>query len=630
MTKPRHITVANELREHDQMPLAQDGLTRRSLMSGLVVALQFLLPGLAKANPGSAQNVHTSVKELSGAARADLSVIRADPLRGGLFGFDPSDRRDDVAADPRSAMFVAPEGEDGTNGAFFRQHDLIIHVKWFGVTGDGVTDDSLPFQDAIDYVARQGGGVLVYENTPLIGDLVVQTDFVDIVGATRNSQLIVKSGTTGITFNAKWIGLQKTHFVSQGTQNDGNGTNAVKFFRGASSSAHINIQDLYIDGFSGVGVSVTNSVHFSGSFATIRNCGRGLAHLPEGDTDAAFGTTFNLSNFYFSSCTIGLYTEDLKDAFLLGCTQEFCDIGIEAVRSSITDFHGYREGNKIQGVRSIDSEFRILFPRIKPGQGSSQSQNEQESIWTLGVMDASRRGYTSLEDNVFTGKGFGLLSRFGVDPKVIKAIGDTENVGVSYGDSAIAMIRGDNLLKPEHWVSHTTREFKGWDVSAGGYRIASGSLTSACGMKQEVELLASNQYVIDFHASLVLGSAISQVKVGRDTVNPGSLFTVPVDGKYVVKAFGIQSSGGFKSIVHVFNMYQVEAKREHVFDAADFFSRDKDGRGKIFMSEPPTSGSWAVGETVVNNLEITDQWDKWRCVVAGSPGIWKGYGGKGP
>ncbi len=555
-------------------------------------------------------------------------TILSDPLRGGLFSFDPSNRREDVAADPRRAMFVAPEGEDGTNGAFYRQHDLIIHVKWFGVTGDGVTDDSLPFQDAINYVAHQGGGVLVYEGTPLIGDLVVQTDFIDIVGATRSSYLLVKDGTTGITFDAKWIGLQKTRFVSQGTENDGNGTSAVKFSRGANSSSHINIQDIYIDGFSGVGISVTNSVHFSGNFATIRNCGRGVAHFPAGDTKAAFGTTFNLTNFYFSSCATGLYAEDLKDAFLLGCTEEFCDIGIEAVRSSITDFHGYREANKIKGIRSIDSQLRVLFPRVKPGQGSSQSQNEQETIWTLGVLDASRRGYTSLKDNIYTGKGFELLSRFGVDPQVIKAIGDTDNVGVSYGDTAIAMIRGENLLKPEDWVSNRTSEFKGWDVSAAGYRIDSETLTGACGLKQKVKLLAGKQYIIDFHASLFRGRAISQIKIGKYFAKPGKLFTVPTDGNYMVKAFGIQPAGGFNSIIHVVKMYQVEAKKEHVSDAADILSRNKDGRGKIFMSKPPTSGSWAVGETVINNLATTDQWDKWRCVVAGSPGIWKGYGAR--
>jgi Pectate lyase superfamily protein len=45
-----------------------------------------------------------------------------------------------------------------------------------------------------------------------------------------------------------------------------------------------------------------------------------------------------------------------------------------------------------------------------------------------------------------------------------------------------------------------------------------------------------------------------------------------------------------------------------------------------YMSAPPTSGTYKVGDLVLNNAPTAGGYIGWVCVSAGTPGIWKGFG----
>lgn len=40
----------------------------------------------------------------------------------------------------------------------------------------------------------------------------------------------------------------------------------------------------------------------------------------------------------------------------------------------------------------------------------------------------------------------------------------------------------------------------------------------------------------------------------------------------------------------------------------------------------PTTGTWSVGDTIINTAPAAGGWTGWRCITAGTPGTWKGFG----
>ena len=50
------------------------------------------------------------------------------------------------------------------------------------------------------------------------------------------------------------------------------------------------------------------------------------------------------------------------------------------------------------------------------------------------------------------------------------------------------------------------------------------------------------------------------------------------------------------------------------------------GNVVIFSDAAPTTGTWAQGDLVFNNLPVAGGYIGWTCVVAGSPGTWKQFG----
>lgn len=79
---------------------------------------------------------------------------------GGTFIFNNSNLSTEVTNDTRSGIYVAPNIDlSGLSGAWIRQCDDIINVKWFGAIGDGVNDDILAIQASIDFFTTEGGSV---------------------------------------------------------------------------------------------------------------------------------------------------------------------------------------------------------------------------------------------------------------------------------------------------------------------------------------------------------------------------------------------------------------------------------------------------------------------------------------
>lgn len=87
--------------------------------------------------------------------------------------------------------------------------DAIVNVKWFGAVGDGLTDDSVVIQNAIDSLTT-GGVVFFPAGTYLISTGLTYTQTgttevnpgITLIGEGRRTSTIKYTGTTGFAFSA--------------------------------------------------------------------------------------------------------------------------------------------------------------------------------------------------------------------------------------------------------------------------------------------------------------------------------------------------------------------------------------------------------------------------------------------
>jgi hypothetical protein len=91
-------------------------------------------------------------QELAQLADRTKAVFLFEKRREGLFLFDPSNRSAEVAADAMQGVYVAPRSDpSGASGAWVRCMDGPVMAAWFGVQGDGATDDYATAQAALDF-----------------------------------------------------------------------------------------------------------------------------------------------------------------------------------------------------------------------------------------------------------------------------------------------------------------------------------------------------------------------------------------------------------------------------------------------------------------------------------------------
>jgi hypothetical protein len=150
--------------------------------------------------------------------------------REGLFVWTGSDQSAAVATDPLQGIYVAP-GIDatGASGAWVRKYSGPLSVKWFGVAGDGIADDSRAFINAIAFLRSSattgygygnagGAKLFIPKGVYFLGTTTLDIDFGLIiegesVGLLGPGSTVLKwaAGTTGFrTQNVNTTGATGT------------------------------------------------------------------------------------------------------------------------------------------------------------------------------------------------------------------------------------------------------------------------------------------------------------------------------------------------------------------------------------------------------------------------------------
>lgn len=564
---------------------------------------------------------------------------------GGQLIYDAS--RD--KADHNGGTVIAPEAIaawDGTQGnlsvlldwtgtgtgAFVRVHSIPlakqeINTSWFGALQDETTEDSLPTQKVIN--ALTNGGRVVISNDSLVGGLECPNRYVTFSSDSENARFIVKSGTLGFFIKEHWVDFLNVSVYSQGDKNDGLGTNGILYDRsepGTPRSIGFNSWNkVTVRGFSGYGVKIVNGINIDYQRVYIVGCQTGVEFARDAG-EVLFTTTVNFLSVYVTSCTKGIKGDYVyRSSFnVIG---EFCDYAMDMFAGDFTLYRCYFEGNFIKGARVVNASCQDLMTY------SLDTDTDAVDIsYSGGVVPVADQGYLK-ETRRFesTAKAFELLSRTGKDPKKILGTGSTTNRGLHYDNSTIALVRGDNLIDPAAWESNTAGEFKGWNNSEQGLEVnATSASNTPFGIKQDVTLDSSKQYIIDVYVRDVQGVGLDTIRVGSLNLQSGEVFTPEVTGLNTVKVFGINLAGQtLESYVESFSIAElrdIEDDDKFISNTQSRLTNPVQGRGVIYVSATPTTGYWAIGERVYNSAPSAGGLVGWVCVSSGSPGTWKGFG----
>lgn len=128
---------------------------------GLVAAAEWFSKLEGGAGGGGSIEVETRAALAASPATRGAAFLR-EPGREGLFAFVAGNQSANVSADPAQGVHIAPTGDPtGASGAWIRQFDGPVSVRWFGAKGDGSTNDDGAFQAALAFVTANASAIAV-------------------------------------------------------------------------------------------------------------------------------------------------------------------------------------------------------------------------------------------------------------------------------------------------------------------------------------------------------------------------------------------------------------------------------------------------------------------------------------
>ena len=584
-------------------------------------------------NPGSLYNLDISVDGVTQEPVRDYTLLgtvvtftSAIPINSRIV-IKYKEGLPNLSGDSQDIRYV-PAGTGAVTTTVQTKLRETVSVKDFGAIGNGVADDSTAIQNAINYVdSLNGGNVYFPVGEYLAGGLIIDSEYVNLTGASEASIIRVKNSTTGIWIKQHWCNITNLTIQSQGTKNDGLGTNGVLYEKAAANSiGFVNNQNLTIKNFSGYGLRVTEAINFYINRAYVVSCTTGITINRSGTGPADFSTTIDFENVYVTSCGTGIFGEYVYRS-RFNVIAESCTYGMDMNIGDFTLFRCYFEDNITLGARVVNAGCQDLWSY------NNNPTTDAVSITFTGAVAAANRGFLVGDGDDMTMKRLALLSGFGVDPLYLAAYGTTSNDGLKYGENTVALVRGTNLFNNADWAGNngSTNDFDGWDNINQGFKIAgtvgAGGTNDPYGMVQTVTLDNTKEYVIDLHTTTVSGSGITSIRVGSDTVTNGVAFTPTANGANVIKCFGADITGTvYEAYVNSFTIAEVLADQTQIAESNDRLTRQKIGRGVNYVSAAPTTGAWLQGEIVYNTAPTSGGYVGWVCTASGKPGTWNTFG----
>lgn len=213
-------------------------------------------------------------------------------------------------------------------------NDICVNVKEFGAIGDGVTDDSLAIQNAINYAISNKASKVFFPSGDFLleNPLSIQGMYLEICGASNNiggkTRLICKKDGIYLYGGSRYITISNLKIIKD-TSTQMTGT-AIKMMKMTDKDIHLltvsNVQVMLFDTALTCGLSVENtkdgSFMWNCTFRDIRidSCNAGIL-IKYLNGSPNFGILFE--RVYCNDCSLYIDAEGLHGVF------NSCNIGIK-------------------------------------------------------------------------------------------------------------------------------------------------------------------------------------------------------------------------------------------------------------------------------------------------------------
>ena len=582
---------------------------------------------------------------------------------GGLFNWDSTIDKSTANAgtiiDPGQTL--ANQGNGSGLGCWVSQYIGAINVKGFGAKGDGITNDTIAIQNAIDYITK--GTVYIPTGVYLISASLVVPNGVSLIGDPNGTEILMSA--SGTFTNDYGILINSTDGVSWVVSYPGINSGKIEFIK-MNTSAYANshkgillassykLENLR---FSRMVTSIaTTNDYLDSIYISQVNCGYGESGGYQIAIHSLGDGLFINSVLCHQGSPKGVYVAKCAGGLVTGIINGDIEL-FECSALKVSGIHN-ENGQVIIDNSSVSIENAYFWDTNVPAIKFISTNDGRTSCSLKDVAFKYRLDDTdnaTLSDYNIQLSANIAVSINNVHRQILKtgALSIVETMGAIIANSSGTLL--DDFNDYSYFLSENS--FIGYDyILELNKQLLHNDATfypfSAIGLNNNVTWkAATNTYYYDVAMIRDKTRQVGRNNQGGDsTVAPtnggnGVLLTLGTSGNNPNSFYRVYrgtSSNSYTEYVDIpyiavrnyyddgetLNGFKWQSRTASDADAVNTGNKTVFNGENIdlFRSSIPTAGTWKAGDRIINPTPAAGGKIGWICITAGSPGTFKAFG----